>query len=1099
MKKNLLMKRLGDGNFSWRKIFLVMRITLYLFLILLFKVSASTGYSQEAKLSLDLKNTTVNEALNAIEKQTPFFFLFNNKLIDVNRTITLQCRNEKIENVLNNIFEGTDVMYLIRDRQIILTNRLADQVGQRMQTGQRIKVAGKVTDTGGQPLPGVTVVVKGTTQGTTSDAGGNYSLLSVPDNATLVFSFVGMRTQEIAVAGKQQINVTLEEEVFGMEEVVVVGYGIQKKSDVTGTVASLPQERLEMVPNINIGQAIQGAIPGVMIQTSSAGSVSNEEIMIRGRNSIKASNRPLIVVDGIPYNGELRDLNPNDVKSIEILKDASAASIYGSRGANGVILVTTKLGSDGKPKLTYNGYYSLQRFTNLPELMNGEEFYNFKMERNADAITPSEQEIYESGEWVDWLDLALRNGTSTEHNLSVSGGFKGTQYYISGGVTDVKGLAVNDDYLRLTSRINVDTKISNWLTIGTRTQLSYEDKGGISPTWDGDQGVFWFNPLTTVYDENGDLTIYPWPEDTYFRNPLMGTLAKDIDETYQLTANNYAIVDFPFIKGLQYRINTGVRMKFYNKATYYGRNTQQGLVNRGDANTNRTQYNNMVIENIVNYNKEFGNHSVFVTGVYSFEKYKTSSNSLSANGFPNDFLTWYSASQAELIVPDYSYSDNALISSMLRINYSYDSRYLLTLTGRNDGYSGFGAKTKWGFFPSLAVGWNIAKEDFFQWKSIFNELKLRTSLGVNGNQAVGAYETISRLSENNIVAGTSTLPGYIPSKLGADNLGWESTKTLNVGLDFGILAGRITGDINLFKSNTSDLLLDRSISPIHGITSITQNIGKTENRGMEISFSSRNISAKNFKWITTGNISFVKNKIVSLYGELDEEGSEIDDISNTWFIGKPIRVNYGYLWDGVWQLDEAEEAESFGGKPGYIKIKDVSGPDGIPDGKVTADYDRVIIGQRDPKFIWGMSNSLSYKSMTLSIFMHGVHGMTKSNPLLTDAVDETVRMTTTKKNWWTPDNPTNDWYMNHVDANKQGGLTATPYEKAGFIRIKDISLSYDLSKNLLAHLGFDKLQIYITGRNLFTFTKYGGLDPELDGQRNIPLQKEYVFGVNLGF
>lgn len=960
---------------------------------------------------------------------------------------------------------------------------------------QEIPVKGVVTDTQGNPLPGVSVKVKGMSRGTSTDLNGNYSI-PVSSGEVLEFSLLGFTTREIEVNGQTVINISLEVSETQLDEVVVVGYGTQKKSDITGAVASLGQDRLEMVPNQTIAQAIQGAIPGVQMQTTAGGAASgnaNTRILIRGRNSILANNEPLVVIDGIPYDGDLRDLNPNDVQSIEVLKDASAAAIYGSRGSNGVILVTTKDGAEGKPRIAYNGYYSMQQFTNLPDLMNGEEFYNFKMIRNPDAVTPSEQEIYESGEWTDWLDLALRKGASTEHNLSVSGGSPNTRYYISGGLTDVKGLAVNDDYLRITSRVNLESNITDWLSIGTRSQFSYDDRGGISPTWDGDQGVFWFNPLTRAYDESGNLTIYPWTEDTYFRNPLMRTLAEDLYETYQVLSNNYAIVDFPFIPGLQYRMNAGVRVRFLDRATYYGRDTQLGLVNRGDANTTRTRYNNTVIENILNYDNEFGKHHVFITGLYSFQEDKSNGNELSAQGFPHDFLSWYAAGQAELTTPGYPYNSTALISQMLRINYAYDSRYLLTLTARRDGYSGFGADNKWGVFPSVALGWNIAQEDFFRWKDIFSALKLRASWGINGNQAVGAYETITRLGQNNLVAGSTTLPGYIPSRLGSENLGWESTATLNFGLDFSMFSGRITGDLNFYRAKTSDLLLNRTISPIHGITSITQNIGKTENRGFEMAITSRNASSGNFTWTTTGNLSFMRNEIVSLYGELDQEGNEIDDVASEWFIGEPIRVNFGYVWDGVWQLDETEEAALHGTQPGFIKIRDLNG-----DTAITAD-DRAIIGQRDPTFIWGMSNAWTFQNVTLRVFVHGVHGVTKNNVLLTDAVDEGVRFTTTKKNWWTPDNPTNDWYMNHLDAHRQGGVGAAPYEKAGFIRIKDITLSYSLPGTLLSDLGLGKLQLYVTGRNLFTFTKYGGMDPELDGQRAIPLQKEYVFGLNLGF
>jgi TonB-linked SusC/RagA family outer membrane protein len=538
---------------------------------------------------------------------------------------------------------------------------------------------------------------------------------------------------------------------------------------------------------------------------------------------------------------------------------------------------------------------------------------------------------------------------------------------------------------------------------------------------------------------------------------------------------------------------------FTNDATYYGRDTQTGLSNRGDASVSRGISRNIVIENIINYNRDLGKHHLFVTGVYSFENAKSNTNSLSAEGFPNDVLTWFGAPQAEFIVPGFSNSETSLLSSMARVNYTYNSCYLLTLTGRSDGYSGFGSKTKRGFFPSAAIGWNIVNEDFFPWKNVFSQLKLRSSVGLNGNQAVSAYETISRLSANNVVAGTATLPGYVPSKLGQDNLGWESTRTLNAGIDFGITNNRITGEVNVYKANTSHLLLDRTISPVSAFTSITQNIGETENKGLEISFTSNNIVTKNFNWETTANISFVKNKIVSLYGYKDENGKEIDDVANAWFIGKPIRVNYGYLRDGVWQLDEAEEAAAHKTQPGYIKIKDISGPDGVPDGVLSPDYDRIIIGQQDPKYIWGMNNSFSYKNWTLNVFIHGVGGVTKNNTLLSDDVSRTVRLTTTKKNWWRPDNPTNDWYMNATDASRQEGYTANPYERADFIRIKDISLSYDFSKDLLSCFGLGKFQVYLTGRNLFTFTKYGGLDPELSGQRDIPMQKEYVFGINLEF
>jgi TonB-linked SusC/RagA family outer membrane protein len=425
---------------------------------------------------------------------------------------------------------------------------------------------------------------------------------------------------------------------------------------------------------------------------------------------------------------------------------------------------------------------------------------------------------------------------------------------------------------------------------------------------------------------------------------------------------------------------------------------------------------------------------------------------------------------------------------MFRLNYSYESRYLLTLTGRRDGYSGFGADSKWGFFPSVALGWNLGNEKFFPLKNIFSKLKVRASYGLNGNQAVGSYKSMARLEEENYLSGSSTMAGYFPSTLGQEKLGWESSRTFNFGLDIGLFEQRVTGDLNMYVTNTYDLLLNRAISAVHGITSILQNIGETQNKGIEFSLTSRNVHTKNFSWVTTGNISYVQNKIIDIYGD------GRDDVSNQWFVGEPIRVNYDYVFDGVWQLNEEAEAQKWGSKPGYIKLKDAN-----KDGKITPD-DRQIIGQQDPKFLWGLTNTFSYKNFNLSVFLHGIHGVTKENDLMDDEiVTSGVFRNTTVKNWWTPENPSNEWYMNHVDANKMAGVTTSIYENASFVRVKDVTLSYNFPTTVINKFGGNNLKIYATGRNLFTFTKWRGLDPELSNQRSIPLQREFVVGLQIGF
>lgn len=957
----------------------------------------------------------------------------------------------------------------------------------------QVLLTGLVTDvSSGEVLAGVSIRIKGTNIGVISDSEGKYSI-NVPDpNGTLIFSFIGYKSEEVMISGRTKVDIKLVVDVTGLEEVIVVGYGTQRKSDITGTVTSLPKGRLENVPNINVAQAIQGSVPGIMIQQSSAGAAPSEVIMIRGRNSILADNSPLIVVDGIPYGGQLRDISPNDVQSIEILKDASAAAIYGSRGSNGVILITTKNGSPGKTTITYDGYYSIQKFAELPDIMSGDEFYKFKQDRFANQITLSEQAVYDSGDWVDWLDLGLRKGSSQQHNLSAAGGFQNTKFYISGSLLDVTGIALNDDYQRITTRINVDTKVANWLTLGTRTQFSLDDRSGEGPSM---SGLLWTNPLSTAYDENGDLTIYPWPEDLTVSNPLSPTLYDNTDKSQQIVTNNYALIDFPFLKGLSYRINTGIRMRYTNSSTYRGRNTASGLGSLGSANTARGEYDNTVVENILSFNRGFGEHNIFATALYSYERNNSGTNTLSASNFPHDFLTFYSAAQAASIEPGYTYNDTKLVSQMLRLNYSYKNRYLLTLTGRRDGYSGFGGQKKWGIFPSIALGWNMKDEKFFPFKEFFSEFKLRGSWGLNGNQAVGAYESISRLGSSDYVDGDATVAGYVPSVLGQDQLGWETSRTLNGGIDFGMMKNRISGEVNVYKTNTSDLLLNRTISPVHGINSITQNIGETQNVGVEFSVNSRNLERGNFQWITSGNLAFEKNKIVSLYGILDEQGNEVDDVVNSWFIGKPIRVIYDFVWEGTWQLDEAAEAAAWGSQPGFVKLMDVN-----KDGKLTAD-DKQIIGQQDPKLLWGLTNSFSFKNFHLDVFIHGVHGVTKNIfPLMTDLETfSVIRRNTTKKNWWTPENPTNDFVMNNLQAEYMSGIRGYVYDPASFIRIKDVSLSYDLPTALVEKAGLAKLRLYVTGRNLMTFTKWRGLDPELSNQEAIPLQKEFVFGLSLGF
>lgn len=1047
------------------------------------------------EISLALENITLKEAIGLIQKQTTVKFVYSSK-ISLDNQVSLSVQRESLSVVLNKLLLPHNIGYKLINNQIVLSNIKTKTMGTSTWSDDELvlpnipetRITGKVTDETGLTLPGVSILVKGTQQGTITDEDGNYQLVLQEENNTLVFSFVGYLTQEVEVGGRTTIDISLEVDEKSLEELVVVGYGTQRKRDVTGAIASVPMDRLDMVPSTNIAQVLQGSVPGVVVQQSVGGSNPQSTIMIRGRNSILANNDPLIILDGIPYAGNLADINVNEVSSIEVLKDASSTAIYGSRGANGVIIITSKTGGKSKaPKFSYDGKYSIQRANNMPRFMSPEEFYDFKELREPGNMTPTEQNNYDNKTFTNWTDAALRDGKAMHHNLSLQGGFNETNYYISGNFLDVEGQTLNDKYTRFNGRVGLGTTVLGFIKIGTNMQVASADYGGAPISW---EDILRINPLTQGFDASGKQLLFPWPEFIDIVNPMEPLNYDYSKKSFQLFSNNFAEIQIPKVEGLSYRVNFGFQKTWSGMNSFANRNTGLGYINQGYYQSTDGENEYKSLENIVNYRKKFGIHSFDLTGVYSYEQGKRTSSTMEATGFPHDFINRYSIAQASFKLPGFDYYKTDLIGQMLRLNYNYDSRYLLTLTGRRDGYSGFGANKKWGIFPSVAVGWNVAEENFGI-ENLFDEFKLRASFGVNGNQAVGAYETISRLGENNMVTGPNSLPGYVPIKLGQDELGWESSKTVNLGLDFSLLKGALSGTVNFYNTDTYDLLLNRTISPVHGIANITQNIGKTNNRGIEAGLKALLISKENIRWNLEGNMATNKNKIVSLYGLLDEEGNEINDLANFWFIGQPINVNYDLKAIGVWQTHEAEEALKYGNRPGGGKAMDANG-----DFKITTADDRVFIGQRDPTFTWGLTNTLSYKSFGLSVFLHGMHGITRLNQLLQDASSSAgIRRNVIRKDWWTPDNPSTTFPENSLTA-----PVYPIYENASFVRLKDVTLSYQLKSQLSSKLGLDQLRFYVNLRNMLTWTEWSTNDPELSfGRGAAPLAKEFVLGLNFNF
>ncbi len=964
------------------------------------------------------------------------------------------------------------------------------------QRKNTVKVQGTVVDSQTkESLPGVVCQVDGTETAVTTDIDGKFELsLASGKNQILVFHYLGYESHAMSWTGQRNLTVEMKVSIEDLEEVVVVGYGTQKKTDITGAISSVSKDRINKMVSTDLAQMIQGSVPGLNIMATSAGANPEGQsglMLIRGRNSITAGNDPLIILDGVPYYGSISDISSTDIESIDVLKDASSAAIYGSRAANGVIIINTRKGEESEVKIKYDGFYAFQSIANFPHIMTGDEYVAYKQNWVNDGddsdpddvgLNSAEQEVYNDGSWRDWTwkDLLTQKGHSTRHSLSASGGTKATKYNISLNYLNNKGVIINDKYERAQFRVNLTTKLADWLSYSTNTMLTWSDNSGATPKF---VDVFNKSPLLRPFNADGSINIVPDASNEKRFNPLECLLYDDYNASYKIITNNSIVAKLA--KGLTYTLQTGIQYNTSEHNQYQGTNTAAMKSFNGWGSLYDMKKFSYSVENIVNFQRDFGKHGLFLTGLFSVEGDTRRATTVEGTDFPNDFLSYNGIPQAKQITTTISKSDTRLMSYMFRANYDFDDRYLFSATLRSDGYSGFGENNKWGIFPSFAAGWNIANEGFFKdAKDVVNVLKLRTSWGRNGNQAISAYQSLSTLGSMDYVNGSGLAAGFTPSRLGTGTLSWETTESINVGLDIAFLKSRITGEFNIYRNNTYDLLLQRAISSVNGIQNIFQNIGATKNEGIEFALTSTNISTKKFSWKTSFNMALIRTQITEIYGD----GK--DDIDNKWFIGSPIKVNYDYYITGVWQNDEAGLASLYGAKPGYAKYDDLNNNGTYDSG------DRQIIGSPEPNLTWSLNNQFSYKGFDLIVYMYGAEGMVKYNPFY-------ARNILVPHNWWSETNPTNDcWSKDEKQANQYiAGKTITPgkYEDASFVRVKDITLSYTIPHKAISKMKISNAKVYFSGKNLFTFTDYTGMDPELDEQRAKPVQKEYVFGVSLTF
>ena len=986
---------------------------------------------------------------------------------------------------------------------------MAEQIVQNIQ--QTGVVKGQVTDKYGEPVIGATVKVKNAKAGTVTDYDGNF-VLNVQNSGTIVVTYIGYLTKEVPFTIGQTLNISIEEDATALDEVVVVGYGVQKKSDVTGSVTSINKDRLSKLPVTNVLQAVQGAAAGVTISQGSSIPGDAPSALIRGRNSINAGTGPYIVVDGIPISksgGSLNDINPADIESMEILKDASATAIYGTNGANGVILITTKHGKDGKPTVSYNGYVGFEDFAKKMDFCNGaqitqrykdyvaqnpgETMYNDYVKNQNEAAAQA------AGQETDWIyDMVSQTGIIQDHNVTVNGGAERIKYFISGDYMSQKGVLKGFNYKRYSMRMNVDADVTNYLKIGTNSYIVSHNRDGGRVNFLMAEAM---SPYGQVYNEDGSYCIYPMYTESLFFNPMRDVNQDHERRQWNINLNAYAEMDFGNIwkplAGLRYKFNFGYsfvprRENYYNGAE---QNDQNGYGYIFNAETQ-----SRTVENILTYAKDIQKHHFDITLLYASSRKKYHDNTATGAKFINDELSWHNLGGGGTQTAK-SYTDlYKTVSQMGRLNYSYDSRYLFTFTVRRDGSSVFGNDNKFGVFPSVALGWNIANEKFMEKaQGWLNNLKLRLSYGKAGNEAIGVYETLAKMSNNALTMdGQSATALYPSSRMGNSGLGWETTKTFNIGLDFGFLNNRINGNIDFYTSTTTDLLLQRNLPKISGYSNVYMNMGKTANKGLEVTINSKNIVTKDFTWGTSLVWSWNKNEIKDLYGD------QKDDLGNRWFIGQPISVIYDYVMEGIWQKDEIDRGDHLKqdpqAQPGDVKLADLDG-----DGKITPEGDKKIQGQTTPKWIGGLTNTFTYKNLTLSIFIQTVQGLKRNNSLLAMASDEMGRRnSTTEIGYWTEANPSNEYRSLSKTSNRWGyGFPRS----AAFTRVKDITLSYQFPAQICNMLHLNALTVYASGRNLWTFTSWKGWDPESDitqrgwggYENNYPMTKSMVFGLNVTF
>jgi TonB-dependent starch-binding outer membrane protein SusC len=1093
-----------------------MKLLLCFILFSVLNVSGSI-FSQSTTFDLAVNGKTVKEVFKDIESQSQYRFLYNDDFPGLNRLVTLSSYNLTINEALDELFEGANLTYRELENNLIVIT----PAELFLQDGH--KVVGIITDAGGDPLPGANVIIEGTTIGAVTNVDGNYSIVTDPNN-TLVFSFIGYESQRIPINGRSEINITLSPTIEQLDEVIAIGYGTQRRRDLTGSVIQADQEMIQDHYGTSVVQSLHGTVPGLNIgQINQAG--QEPSLSIRGQTSLAGVGAPLIVVDDVIFRGNLIDLNPHDIESINVLKDASSVAIYGSQAANGVVMITTmRSGREEGITLDYNSSYSFDSPAHSIGLESPEEYlarirnYDVFDSRTAESgylepkpdydisqlLRTTEQiEAYRNNNPTDWANVVLNERMySHNHNLSFSNRSENSRYYVSLGYTDVVGYAVNDEYSRWNARFNLDNSITDWFDIGVQSFMTTSDYSGES----AHSQAYILPPFAPAFREDGSYTTNPRGVGADINPYYTVYETDDLNKRLNLFGNLYANISVPFIEGLSFRTNYSTNYRKSDR--HYFRPWDSNF--QGSGQKREGLFNDWSQDNILNYLNTFGRvHRVDLTLGYGREKREYSYSRAYSEIFSRHELGYnrLQIGSADMHAVESGGWVETSLYNFARFFYGYDNKYLLTGTIRRDGFSGFSEENKFGLFPSIATAWTITEEDFMNINWL-NFLKIRVSYGSSGNRTIGRYDIVAKLDGGyRIIDGDKrSLYAHGITSMASPNLKWETTTGYNFGFDFVLLDNRIEGSIDYYNNNTTDLLYEVDIPGISRFEVFPDNLGKIHNQGLEINANSINVSTEDFQWTSSFTFSRNRNELKELLGfDTTGDGKEDDLVAEGLFIGESIDAIYTYVNTGnLWQLDDyfEDRIPSYGDYGTYI-LEDLNG-----DGEITPD-DRTIIGYSSPSYRFSVGNRFKYKNWSLYVFLNSVQGGSNYYLGLDDlsamndfgGTMELNRTWATNLDVWLPENP-NATYQRQGVHNVPAQFRQTRHTSRSFIRLQDLRLSYNFDREFLTRVNLNSLRVYFHGSNLFTWTDWPGWDPETGDRINMygrPITKSYSFGVDIKF